>query len=233
MTEPIIVEGHRALMVRFPLKGEWIAVNTPGARIPSHGTNFFAQRYAYDFNMTDVNANPFASSHIFKYVCGRLPVMECYSWAQPVLAPVSGLVFEARDGWPDRMKINFLKDYIKAHLTSPRVRSRDFRPLTGNYVILRENTNFLLLAHLHCGSLKVQTGQSVVAGDMIGEVGNSGSSMAPHLHIQAMDCGDPRTANGIPCSFKGLEYLDGTVWRPLVSGIPGRLQRIRACTSPH
>lgn len=29
--EPIIVE--------FPLKGEWFAPNTPGTKIPSHGTN--------------------------------------------------------------------------------------------------------------------------------------------------------------------------------------------------
>jgi hypothetical protein len=29
MTDPIIVE--------FPLQGEWIAPNTPGKKIPSHG----------------------------------------------------------------------------------------------------------------------------------------------------------------------------------------------------
>jgi hypothetical protein len=39
--EPIIVE--------FPLRGEWLSPNTPGTRIPSHGTNRLGTRYAYDF----------------------------------------------------------------------------------------------------------------------------------------------------------------------------------------
>lgn len=39
--------------VGFPLRGEWWAVHTPAHRVPSHGTDFFAQRYAFDFARMD------------------------------------------------------------------------------------------------------------------------------------------------------------------------------------
>ena len=39
--------------VRFPLTGEWCAVNTPGFRVPSQGTDQLGQRYAYDFLQID------------------------------------------------------------------------------------------------------------------------------------------------------------------------------------
>ena len=35
-----------AALVEFPLGGEWLAPNTPGSKIPSHGTNRFGARYA-------------------------------------------------------------------------------------------------------------------------------------------------------------------------------------------
>ncbi|MGH1405453.1 MAG: hypothetical protein ACRBBJ_02710 [Rhodomicrobiaceae bacterium] len=37
------------ISVMFPLKGEWRVPNTPGKTIPSHGTDMFGQRFAYDF----------------------------------------------------------------------------------------------------------------------------------------------------------------------------------------
>ena len=43
-----------AVVVDFPLRGErWVAVNTPGDRIPSHGTDMLGQRFAYDLLMVD------------------------------------------------------------------------------------------------------------------------------------------------------------------------------------
>jgi hypothetical protein len=37
------------VVVRFPLRGEWVAVRTPAHHIPSHGTELFGQRHAFDF----------------------------------------------------------------------------------------------------------------------------------------------------------------------------------------
>jgi hypothetical protein len=41
MLSPVVVD--------FPLRGEWVARNTPGRRVPSHGTDMLGQTYAYDF----------------------------------------------------------------------------------------------------------------------------------------------------------------------------------------
>ena len=39
-------ELEGATVVDFPLRGErWVAVNAPGDRIPSHGTDQLGQRY--------------------------------------------------------------------------------------------------------------------------------------------------------------------------------------------
>jgi hypothetical protein len=41
------------VVVGLPLRGEWVAVRTPAHRIPSHGTDRFGQRYAFDFVRSD------------------------------------------------------------------------------------------------------------------------------------------------------------------------------------
>jgi hypothetical protein len=47
-------ELEEAVVVEFPLRGErWVAVTTPGDRIPSHGVNMLGQRYAYDLLKVD------------------------------------------------------------------------------------------------------------------------------------------------------------------------------------
>jgi murein DD-endopeptidase MepM/ murein hydrolase activator NlpD len=53
--------------------------------------------------------------------------------------------------------------------------------------------------------VSVTRGQQVRAGQVIGWVGYTGKSTAPHLHFQLMDSADPVQANGIPCAFE--EYL--------------------------
>ena len=41
----------------------------------------------------------------------------------------------------------------------------------------------MVLAHLKKGSIKVKEGQHVNEGEFLAQVGNSGSSSEPHLHI--------------------------------------------------
>jgi murein DD-endopeptidase MepM/ murein hydrolase activator NlpD len=55
------------------------------------------------------------------------------------------------------------------------------------------------------GSVAVTRGQQVRAGEVLGRVGHTGNSTAPHLHFQLMDSADPLQAKGIPCAF--AEYL--------------------------
>ena len=48
-----MIEAREPIIVEFPLRGEWLSPNTPGTKIPSHGTNQLGTRYAYDFIQVD------------------------------------------------------------------------------------------------------------------------------------------------------------------------------------
>jgi len=55
----------------------------------------------------------------------------------------------------------------------------------GNHVILRCREAEIVLAHMRQGSVTVAPGERVAIGARLGEVGNSGASTEPHLHIHA------------------------------------------------
>ena len=80
------------------------------------------------------------------------------------------------------------------------------------------------LVHLQMGSIKVSVGQSVKKGDVLGKVGHSGNSYAPHLHFQLMNSSDVATAKGIPCVFEQYEIFK---WQKVYNGIPTNKDRIR------
>ncbi len=53
----------------------------------------------------------------------------------------------------------------------------------GNTVALDHGNGYTTL-YAHLDELKVRTGQHIAQGDIVGTVGNSGMSMAPHLHYE-------------------------------------------------
>ena len=55
----------------------------------------------------------------------------------------------------------------------------------GNHLILRCGNAEIVLAHMRQGSIPLSPGDVLAAGDRLGEVGHSGASTEPHLHIHA------------------------------------------------
>ena len=67
-------------------------------------------------------------------------------------------------------------------------RSRTAKAPAGNHVVLDlGNGEYALLAHLQRGSVRVEAGDRVRAGDVLGLTGNSGNSSEPHLHFHVQD----------------------------------------------
>ncbi len=83
-------------------------------------------------------------------------------------APCAGVVTAAEGDWPDF-----------------EVPEQDTVNRLGNHVILRCDAAEIVLAHMRQGSIPVTPGDRVAVGDRLGEVGNSGASTEPHLHIHA------------------------------------------------
>ncbi|MBW4933162.1 M23 family metallopeptidase [Marinobacter sp. F4206] len=61
----------------------------------------------------------------------------------------------------------------------------DHDHMAGNYVAINCGGFFVILAHLRQGSIAVAAGDKVKAGDILGQMGNSGNSSEPHLHVHA------------------------------------------------
>lgn len=87
-------------------------------------------------------------------------------FSEPVFAPCSGTILQARDGMADMI-----------------VPQTDVTRLEGNHVYIGCGDFAVLLAHLRKNSVLVQGGDRVTQGQKIGEVGNSGQSSEPHLHV--------------------------------------------------
>lgn len=60
-----MIEEHEPILVSFPLTGEWLSPNTPGSKIPSHGTNQLGTRYAYDFIQVDWERNGLPAYRVY------------------------------------------------------------------------------------------------------------------------------------------------------------------------
>ncbi len=53
----------------------------------------------------------------------------------------------------------------------------------GYYLKIKHENN-IMTVYCHCKELKVKTGDSVKAGDVVATVGSTGSSTGPHLHFE-------------------------------------------------
>lgn len=85
-----------------------------------------------------------------------------------VVAPCDGIVALVVDDLPDM-----------------QVPQMDPVNLAGNFVAINCGDFFVILAHLRQGGVRVRQGDVVAVGDVLGEIGNSGNSSEPHLHIHA------------------------------------------------
>ena len=87
-----------------------------------------------------------------------------------------------------------------------RIPEADVTNKGGNHAILRGASVDVVLAHFRLGSLKVTVGEWVEAGQVIAEVGNSGASDEPHLHIHAQRLGTadaPLSGDPLPMRLDG------------------------------
>lgn len=224
MVTPVVVD--------FPLRGEWVAPNTPGSRVPSHGTDMLGQRYAYDFVRLGpgTGGTRFYKPGPLHYLVFGVRLQDCFGWGQPIFSATAGVVVESSDGYPERNPVHVARDaaiLFKNARSFDIQRSTDLRPLSGNYIIVESPNGYVVYAHAQTGSVRVTRGDKVRQGQHLANVGHSGNSTAPHLHFHLMDHADPRRAQGILCCFRDYQVLRGDNWINIQNGIPSAADRIR------
>jgi murein DD-endopeptidase MepM/ murein hydrolase activator NlpD len=175
---------------------------------------FIAQRFAIDFlraqGVSSFEGDPSENESYFLY-------------GADVLAVTPGTIVATGDGMAENVPTDPLPD-------------ADVATATGNYVVEEIDAgHFALYAHLQPGSLRVQPGDEVARGDVLGLVGNSGNSSEPHLHFHVMSGPSPLDSDGLPYVFddfslEGRIDVDGADGPALVPlSPPRREQDLLAC----
>lgn len=162
------------VVIEPPIRGQWAIYNPPGH--PS---------LAFDFLAVNESKSLYRKGNFLRHLVSFIPVEDTLSWSSPIFSPVDGIVVASHDIEKDRKKISFLYDLISLLINKPKV-SDGFGAFGGNHIMIRTGDVFVLLCHLKQGSSKVRKGDVVKVGQHLGEVGNSGSSIQPHLHVQVM-----------------------------------------------
>ncbi|MFI0366398.1 M23 family metallopeptidase [Actinomadura sp. 1N219] len=201
------VQGREPVVLRCPVDGRWVPVNSPADRVPSHGTHELGQTYAIDLvhapdperDWRPLQRWPLASRPETFPAFGR-----------DVLAPADGVVVQAsgmqrdhwsRNSWPAFIYL-LIEGMLFRQLLSLLTLSAG-RFIVGNSIVLDLGDGvYAVFAHLRHGSVRVRKGDRVRAGDVLGEVGNSGNSSEPHLHFHLMDRPRPLAAAGLPFAFR-------------------------------
>lgn len=155
----------------FPLRGgTYLVVNGGGNElINAHlktlkGERFLAWRgQSYGVDIEKLNQLGFRARGILPK---QLTAYEIFG--EPVYAPCAGEVIASRDGVEE--------------MTPPQM---DRQNMAGNHIILNCRGAWILLGHLQKGSVRGRTGQSVVEGQPVARMGNTGNTGEPHLHIHA------------------------------------------------
>jgi murein DD-endopeptidase MepM/ murein hydrolase activator NlpD len=151
---------------------------------------WLAQRFAVDWEEFD------AQGHIYN---GPREKIESYTiFGKPVFAVAAAVVVSVTDGLPEQTPGRY-----------PTNISLD--EADGNSVILDlGQQHYAMYAHMQPGSIKVHKGENVKLGQVIGLVGNTGNSVAPHLHFQVMDRPSSLASNGLPYEIRDLQIAGKT-----------------------
>jgi hypothetical protein len=167
----------------LPFFGTWLVSN--GGRTPETNSHVRSaeqgpqnQLYAYDFRIEST---------------GKETKLEEYKvFGKEVIAPGDGIVIQVIDGSIDVL---------------PGERDRSVG--VGNAIIIdHQNGEYSLLCHFKHNSIRVNVGDKIKQGDIIGLCGNTGNTFQPHIHFNLQNGPFMHKANALPAQFKKI-LIDG------------------------
>ncbi len=196
---PLPVSQESPIVVAPPLKGTWIAGDSLSngkdaahrrAMLVLDGRAWIAQRYAIDWvQIQTVDGK----TTTWKGPEDQNASYFCYD--QPIVSVADGTVVDASDGMAENVP------HSRTHVVPI-----GFDNAGGNHVVVEIAPHrYAFCAHMRPGTVRAKVGERVHVGDVLGHVGNSGSSEEPHLHFHIDDQPSFLAGNGVPFAFaKGL-----------------------------
>lgn len=190
----IKVESEAPVRISPPLRGgKWVACGGY-AGLTGHRTANFpvdngmhaAQTFAIDWVRIDEKGYSVSDT---KTCEGNA----CYD--QPIYAVADGVVIGCNTRFPNQVPYK------------PTGRDRMLWAGGNSVVIKMDNGYYAFYAHMKPGSTKVKAGDRVVRGQQIGNVGNSGNSTGPHLHMHVTRDPGILQADGVPYVFDEFEVV--------------------------
>lgn len=149
--------------LRLPIEGQWFVFWGGDTEELNYHRSSRTQRHALDLLIVDKQGNTYSGKGDAN--------TDYHAFGSPIIAPADGNVVEAVDGMLDN----------KPGLTNPGMPA-------GNYILIKHcDGEFSKLCHFKLGSVAVNTGDLVKAGQKLGECGNSGNTSQPHLHYHLQD----------------------------------------------
>jgi hypothetical protein len=192
------VDNQTVVVIGPPLRGQrYISADSccdatrhTRAALAVNGRVWMAQRFAVDWEQLDAGSRIYA---------GPREKLQSYAiFGQSVLAVADATVASVVDGLPEQIPGQFPSNI-------------PLDQADGNSVILDlGNGRFALYAHMQPGSIRVKAGDHVKLGQVIGLVGDSGNSVAPHLHFQVMQGPTSLSSNGLPYEINRFEITGKT-----------------------
>jgi hypothetical protein len=188
------VRQRAPIIVEAPLRGsDWLAMGATGphsyhrrALMVEGGQAWLAQRYAIDFaqfHMVDGRARTWKGPE------DQNRSYFCYD--QPIHSVAAGKVVAVMDGLPENVPHS---GKLAMDLT--------WQNAGGNHVVVDIGFGlYAFYAHMRPGSVAVKEGDIVTAGQLLGHVGNTGSSTEPHLHFHIIDRPQFLSGQGVPYEF--------------------------------
>lgn len=221
---PVEVSSAKAMVLGAPLRGgRWLAHEGPGAAQSHHWGSLVAvngqltipQRYALDLVGVDARGRVM-SDKITDIRQGRH--VDWFGYGAEVIAVADGVVVSTRN---DQQEHNPLEP-------QPEPVALTTDGLFGNYVVLKIAPGvFAGYAHLQRGSVAVKPGDHIRQGQLLGRLGQSGNSAAPHLHFQLANAATFEGSEGVPYVFdhfnllgpetEGQLFGQGDAWKAVVN----------------
>jgi len=200
---------------RFPMKGSFYV--QAGASFHTHHRWAVPEEFALDIGQLGEGLKSYRGS-------GQA-FTDYLVYGQPVYAAADGEVVKIVSNLPEdpaqfRRPGETQEAYferIQGWQAALMVQGND--ALGGNVVVIRHDWGeYSVYAHLRPGASPVAVGARVRAGDLIGQVGSSGSSTEPHLHFHVCDGPSALDCVGRPMAFTNVENPFALMPGPIQSG---------------